>query len=271
MVRIAAYQATPAETFELRYKQIHTILSDADKHSIDIICFPEGFLTGYYDTQELTRENSFSVHDRVFQQFLNDIQGYRVTLIMGFNEREGDSLFDSAAVIEQGILLGVQRKHYRYHDFCQSGAEVSSFTSKGINFGVVVCLDANYFEPSRLCALHGATILFVPTCNKVALTHPFAQRPAYYSHLIARAHENRCWLVAADWVWRNDDMQVCPGHTVAYNPDGREVARSLEGTEDLLVIDIPQDQLFSIKGKRMHGSPELWQKIVKYQKKEHTQ
>jgi predicted amidohydrolase len=199
----------------------------------------------------------------MFQEFLKYISNYHVTVIIGFNEREGDLLFDSAAIIEQGVLLGIQRKHYRYHDFCESGKEIFTFTSKGICFGVIVCLDANYFEPSRLAALHGATILFVLGCNKVALSHPFAQRPSYYSHFIARAHENRCWLIAADWVWPNDGKEVCPGHTVIYNPDGCELARSREGIEDLLVIDIPRNQLFPKKGKRMHGSAVLWQKINK--------
>jgi len=264
MICVAAYQAAPAQTIALRYQQIHTILSDADTRGVDIICFPEGFLTGYYASEDLTRKNSFHIHDIVFQQFLTDIRGYRVTIIMGFNERDGEFLFDSAAVIEQGKVLGVQRKHYRYHDFCQSGTEFLSFMSKGVCFSVIICLDSNYFEPSRLSALQGATILFVPACNKVAPTHAFAQRTPYYSHFVARAHENRCWLVAADWVWPNDGTEVCPGHTVIYNADGREVARSQEGIEDLVVIGIPQNQLFAQKGKRMHGSPDLWQKIVTY-------
>jgi predicted amidohydrolase len=264
-IRVAAYQGTPAETLSLRYQQIHAILSQADAQTIDIICFPEGFLTGYYDGQELMHNNSFNVQESAFQQFLDSIQNYRVTVIIGFNEHDNDLLFDSAAVIEQGKLLGVQRKHYKYHDFCQSGTDFFTFTSKGICFGVIVCLDANYFEPSRLCALDGATILFVPMCNKVSPNHPFAGRPPYYSHFIARTHENRCWLVAADWVWPHDGTVVCPGHSVVYNPDGCEMARSREG-EDILIIDIPSDQLFSTKGKRMHGSAMLWQKIVTYQK-----
>jgi len=268
MIRVAAYQAAPAHTIELRYQQIHTILSEADKRAIDIICFPEGFLTGYYTSEDLTRKNSFHIYDTAFQQFLNDIRGYRVTVIMGFNERDENFLFDSAAVIEQGIVLGVQRKHYRYHDFCQSGMEYLSFVSKGVCFSIIICLDSNYFEPSRLCALQGATILFVPACNKVTPTHPFAQRPPYYSHFIARAHENRCWLVAADWVWPHDGTEVCPGHTVIYNADGCEVARSREGIEDLVITDIPKNQLFAHKGKRMHGSSDLWQKIVTYHMRE---
>jgi len=261
VIRVAAYQAMPAPTIELRYEQIHTILSNADALKIDFLCLPEGFLTGYYNEEAATRENSFHTQDALFQQFLTSIRPYRVTIIIGFNEREGDDLFDSAAIIESGVLLGVQRKHYRYHDFCNAGMVFTTFISKGMCFGVVVCLDSNYFEPSRLCALQGATVLFVPACNKVPLQHPLAQRPSYYSHFVARAHENSCWLVAADWIWPNDGILVCPGHSAIYNSDGQEVIRSKQGIEDMLIVKIPREQLLSKKKKRVSGSHYLLGKI----------
>lgn len=261
MIRVAAYQGLPESTIKLRYEQICRILSNADANDVDIICFPEGFLTGYYDDKLITKNNSLHIHDLSFTQFLETISGYRATVIIGFNECEGENLFDSAAVIERGILLGVQRKHYRYHDFCSSGSDFSMFVSKAICFGVVVCLDANYFEPSRLCALQGASILFVPACNKVAPEHSFSQRPLYYSHFVARSHENRCWLVSADWIWQNDGKLICPGHTVVYDADGQEVARSREFVEDMLMIDIPKKILSKNKGVRVYGSKSLWSKI----------
>ncbi|MBI3237097.1 MAG: carbon-nitrogen hydrolase family protein [Chlamydiales bacterium] len=267
MIRVAAYQAAPKATFLDRKHQIHDILAKADTDRIDFLCFPEGFLTGYYADESLARETSFEVHSPVFQEWLAEISHYRVTVIIGFNEKEGENIFDSVAVIENGKLIGIQRKHYLYHAYFTAGTSFSPLRSKGFHFGIVICLDTNYFEPARLLALQGATILFSPMCNRVALDHPYAKRPPYYSQFVARSHENRCWLIAADWVLANDGDSICPGHSSIYDPDGREIMRSREGSEDILVVDIPKERLFDDKGRRVHGSSLLAQELYKWQER----
>lgn len=112
MIRVAAYQVTPKPTLDARKKQIHNALQKADCGNINFICFPEGFLTGYYSQESLARKSSLKVGESVFKDFLSEISHYQSTVIIGFNERDGNEIFDSAAVIEKGNLLGVQRKHY---------------------------------------------------------------------------------------------------------------------------------------------------------------
>jgi predicted amidohydrolase len=257
MVKIASCQLTPATEIQARKAQVYDMLLKCEAERMDFICFPEGFLTGYYAQETLAREHSLDIVEPAFSEWLELFKISTATIIVGFNEREGSHIFDSAAIIENGKLLGVQRKHYLYHDYFTSGTSFSPFSSKGIIFGIVICLDTNYFEPARLLALQGATILFSPMCNRVALEHPYAKRPPYYSQFVARSHENRCWLIAADWVLANDGEFVCPGHSSIYDPDGREMARSRENREDILVIDIPKERLFEDKGRRVHGSPSL--------------
>jgi len=262
-IKIAAYQAAPKSTFDARKEQIHDALQKADAEKIDFICFPEGFFTGYYAQESLARKTSLEIHGDIFKSFLLEISRYRVTSIIGFNELAGNDLFDSVAIIEKGNLLGIQRKHYLYHNYFTPGVSFSCFQSKGVSFGVIVCLDSNYFEPARLLAMQGATILFCPMCNKVPLQHPYAKRPPYYSQFVARSHENRVWLIAADWIWADDGELICPGHSVIYDPDGREMARSNEEEEQFLIADIPLERLFHEKGKRTYGSPLLTQEMVK--------
>lgn len=263
MIKVAAYQYTPAIDIQGRKTQIHNILEMAASNQIDFLCLPEGSLTGYFAQGDLARKNSLSVKGDDFQQWLGVFRNSSATVIVGFNERDGDQIFDSAAIIENGTLLGVQRKHYLYHNYFASGTSFSPFRSKGITFGVVICLDTCYFEPARILALQGATILFSPMCNKVPLDHPYAKRPPYYSHFVARTHENRCWLVSADWVWTNDGTLVCPGHSVIYDPDGSEVTRSIEWEQGFVVTEIPQERLFYEKGRRMHGSPTLAAEVTR--------
>ena len=262
-IRVAAYQAAPKNTLNERIQDILETLEKADSQQIDFLCFPEGFLTGYYAERELAKRTSMEVASTAFQHFIEQTASMNTTFIIGFNEREGDKIFDSAAIIERGKLLGIQRKHYLYHDYFTSSDQFSIFHSKGVTFGVVICLDSNYFEPSRLLALQGAALLFTPMCNKVSLDHPFSIRPPYYSHFIARTHENRCWLIGADWVWPNDGSMNCPGHSAIYDPDGREIVRSREGDQHFITTDIPKDRLFHEKGRRVHGNPLLMQELAK--------
>ncbi len=263
-IKVAAYQCTPASELPARKAQLQYIVARAEAAHIDFLCFPEGFLTGYYAQEELARKNALVVGDAAFEEWLELFGDSSATLIVGFNEREGDRVFDSAAIVENGKLLGVQRKHYLYHSYFTSGTGFSSFKSKGIAFGVVICLDTNYFEPARLLALQGAAILFSPLCNRVALDHPYAKRPAYYSQFVARSHENRCWLIAADWIWANDGNTICPGHSAIYDPDGREIARGREGEEELVIAEIPSERLFHEKGRRVHGSKALGAELERW-------
>ncbi len=262
MIRIGSYQATPESTFAARKAQVNRLLAKAGKELVDFVCFPEGFLTGYYAEKELARKNCLEVTGAIFQEWLAEVSPYQSTLIIGFNELDGDYIFDSVAIVERGNLLGVQRKHYLYHNYFTPGSSFSVFRSKSILFGVTICLDTIYFEPARLLALQGATILFSPMCNQVPLSHPYAKRPSYYSHFVARSFENRCWLITADWICPDDGRTVCPGHSVIYDPDGQEIARSPEGEEALMIVNIPKDRLFQEKGRRVHGSPALFQEIL---------
>lgn len=261
MIKVAAYQYTPANDIQARKAQIQNILEKAASKHVDFLCLPEGALTGYYAQEELARKNSLEVEGEDFQEWLEVFRNSAATVIVGFNKRDGNQIFDSAAIIENGSLLGVQRKHYLYHNYFASGTSFSPFSSKGVTFGVVICLDTNYFEPARILALQRATILFSPMCNKVSLDHAYAKRPPYYSQFVARTHENRCWLISADWIWANDGASACPGHSVIYDPDGLEIARSQEGEEQFLVTEIPLNHLFHKKGRRVHGSQKLAQTI----------
>lgn len=181
MIRVTAFQSRPLDSFKDRKNQIFNALQYSDKHDIDFLCFPEGFLTGYYEDEHEAIKNSFEISDVVFQTWLSEVASFRATFVMGFNEKHEGELFNSAAVVENGQLIGIQRKHYLYYNYFSSGSDFGVFQSKGITFGVVICLDSNYFEPSRILSLQGASLLFVPMCNKVIPSHPFANKPPYYT------------------------------------------------------------------------------------------
>ena len=205
MLRVAAYQSQGSVTsIQTQVEVIKKILKKADQQGIDIVCFPEGFLTGYYSDRATAERLSFDLQEPYFSEILSELSVFSSVAVLGFNERVGEHLYNTVAVIEKGCVLGIQRKHFLYHDYFTPGTDFIPVLVKGISIGVLVCLDSYYLEPARILALQGARLFFVPMCNRVPVDHPLAHRPDYYSHFVARTFENNCWLVTADWSYPND-------------------------------------------------------------------
>jgi predicted amidohydrolase len=66
MVRIGSYKVAPESTFSARKAQTKHVLAKADRELVEFLCFPEGFLTGYYAEEELALENCLEVSSVIF-------------------------------------------------------------------------------------------------------------------------------------------------------------------------------------------------------------
>lgn len=247
--RVAAWQGPNAQSVGETLR----IAREADAAGADVVVFPECFLTGYYADRERAAESALTLDGPEMTRLCAESAGIGATMIVGFNERRGDELFNSAAVIEGGRCRGVYRKSYLYYGYHTPGREYPVFERDGVTFGIVICLDVFYLEPARILARRGAKLIFCPMDNRVPPDHKYATRPAYYSHFVARTFENDVWLVSADVVEPFAGGTVCPGHSAVYDPDGREVARSVELAEALLIYDIPRASLARKRPVKLHG------------------
>lgn len=70
----------------------------------DIVCFPECFLAGYFRQTPEAFANRIELTSTHFAHVLATLAPYKPTIILGLIEREGDDLFNTAVVIEQGEL-----------------------------------------------------------------------------------------------------------------------------------------------------------------------
>lgn len=122
-------------------------------------------------------------------------------IVGGFCEREGDRLYNSAAIVGPDGLIGVYRKTHLW------GAENLFFERGNLGFpvfatrlgriGALVCYDGWFPEAWRLCALQGADIVCVPT-NWVPMPSQPADMPAMANILcMAAAHSNSFYVAAA--------------------------------------------------------------------------
>lgn len=265
-LHVAAYQGKVTEKSPKHsLEKTIEVMQYADAKAIDILSMPESFLHGYLNSKEEALQFSIDLQSTEFAKICEEFYPFqKTTLLLGLNERCGDQVFNTVVVIEQGKYLGKYRKAYTYppYDYFSLGREFPLFKKKGIQYGIIICIDSIYREPAYLAALHGAQVIFCPMFNRVAKDDQMVHFLHLKNHFIARAFDNDCWLICSDIIWNENDLNTCPGYSCIVSRDGNLVAQGLPFTENLISYAIPLNSLNSQKKGRFLGNPELF-KFVK--------
>ncbi|MGO3147888.1 MAG: carbon-nitrogen hydrolase family protein [Leucobacter sp.] len=169
---------------------------------VDLIVFPECILTGYlYDDFESTQRNALQLTGDAMQALTKFHTEHAIHSVIGFLERDGDSVFNTAALFGPDGLIGTYRKQHLPFlgaDRFVSPGQLESrpvFPTAIGNVGVMICYDLRYPECARELALQGADIIAMPT--------NWAGASTILADLVVRvrALENLVYLAVAD---RND-------------------------------------------------------------------
>ncbi len=217
-------------------------LNLAETRGIDILCMPESFLHGYFETKEEAVVHSIDLDSEAYSVILEKLKQFnKTTLLLGLNERHNNQIYNTVVVIEKGIHVGKYRKAYTYspYDYFNLGTEFPIFEKQGIKYGIIICIDCAYQEPCQILALKGAQLLFCPMYNKVKNDAKMLNYLNRKSHFIARAFENECWFASSDIILENDGQYVCPGSATILDKNGEVVCLSEPFSEMLLQYNIP--------------------------------
>lgn len=233
-LRVASCQLIASE---YGARSMATYLQQADEQAVDIICFPEGYLNGYtYDATE-AHQRALELDSATFKDILSSWKNYKATIIVGIIEKQGDTLFNSAAVIRGGKLLGVYRKTHPNESIYTPGTEYPVFDTKGVTFGITICADANFSEPAQKLASQGAKVIFYPLNNVLRAATANVWRHKHLENLIARSRESRTWAISAD-VIADSNGNIGYGCSAIVNPNGTAISRVPELTTGLIVHQI---------------------------------
>jgi predicted amidohydrolase len=243
VVRVAAYQAPllpsgSLEAVELIRKRIDW----CEAEGVEILCCPEAVLGGLADNAARPTDIAIDVENGELSAVLTPLASDTVTTILGFTEITGAGhLYNSAAVLHRGSVIGVYRKLYpaiRKSTY-RAGDRMPVFSVGSLTFGIIICNDSNYLEPARIMASQGATMLFVPTNNGLPLEKADVVAEARNVD-IARAIENSVSVIRADVAGRTADL-VSYGSSGIVNRDGIVLQTAQRLSEDLLVADLDTD------------------------------
>lgn len=160
-------------------------------------------------------------------------------VVGGFAERDGDVLYNSAAVVAPEGLVGVYRKTHLWNRekvWFDPGDELPVFRTPFGRLGVQICNDLWFPGATGTQVRRGADLIALPT-NWVPAASD-GERPGGWTvgaHLaVARASSHRVAFACGDRAGTERGVQFM-GQSVVVDPDGLAAAgpASPEGTETL--------------------------------------
>jgi 5-aminopentanamidase len=234
-MKVLINQSTPAFCdVEANLATIERVCQSAQSLQIDVVVFPELFLTGYNigDQVEMLAEEVGGPSVRRLQEIAAT---RRVAIITGFAERYGTDLYNSAIVIAaNGEIIAHHHKVFLFGEkekqTYRAGTEFSVFKLAGRSCGLAICYDIEFPEASRDMKKRGAEVIFVPTANM----EPYFEVPT--TLVRARALENGVAVVYANMCGTERD-QVYTGLSGVVLPDGKDLARASHD-ECTLICDL---------------------------------
>ena len=172
---IAIIQMSCNERMEENLDHAERLVRQAASSGAQIILLPELFERQYFCQQRQYEFYEFAkptAENDAVKRFSSVAKELGVVIPVSFFERDGNRLYNSAAVIDaDGTLLGVYRKthipddHYYQEKFYFSPGNTGFrvWKTQFGNIGIGICWDQWFPETARCLAIGGADILLYPT------------------------------------------------------------------------------------------------------------
>lgn len=214
-------------------------LERARAEDVDIIAFPELTLTGYPPEDLVFRKDFLKATRDALDQIIPQVRD--LVAIVGFVEEFEGHTHNAAAVICDGQVVGVHRKHclpnYGVFDelrYFQPGDLFPIFTDGNLCFGVTICEDLWCPDGPVTAQARAGTQLIV---NLSASPYEIGKGYQREALLAARTTKENVALALCNLVGGQDEL-VFDGQSLIYDRNGKMLARAKTFEEDFLVADL---------------------------------
>jgi predicted amidohydrolase len=279
--------------------RVRHFVEQAAEQGVELICFPEMCITGYWHVRKLDQEAVAALAEPVPDgpsswDLLQLANTHHMTVSAGLIEAAEDGRFYNTQVV--AMADGRVESHRKLHCFISehmaSGETVTVFdTPHGVRVAVLICYDNNIGENVRLAALNGADVLLAPHqtggCHTPSSrcmgridtglwlerdTDPDAieaeilgpkGREWLMRWLPARAHDNGIFLIFSNGIGIDDD-EVRTGNAMIIDPYGEVLAETWKAADTMVVADLDLSQRQGSTGQRWISSrrPELYERLI---------
>jgi predicted amidohydrolase len=225
-LRIGACQ-TPEIIGDIE-RVVSYIQKTSSESKVDILLFPECFLQGYLVSEEHIKRYALNISSIAFQKVLDSLGNLTQTLVFGLIEEDLGKYYNSVAVVQNGCLLAVYRKHFlmqQEQTVFDNGGEYPAFQVKGQKVGIAVCSDTRYPDPFQIYKALGVSIVLVPAQNMLPRESAEKWKDKHNEIRAQYAQKFSVWVISSDVTGKRGKTHVAYGPTAIINPNGDVIAR----------------------------------------------
>lgn len=245
-----------------------SLIREAASKGAKIICTQELFATQYFcQTVDFEKYDwAEPIPGPTSNQIRELAMELSVVIVCCVFEYAMDGLYFTSAVVfdADGANLGTYRKHHipegpqyieKYY-FAPGDSPYKVYHSKYGTFGVLICWDQWFPEPSRILAIKGADFIFYPSI--IGAEPDFPELDTCQNWIDAvKAHgiHNNIYIAALNRLGREDatdgsGFMSFYGNSFVSDPNGSIIAEGCKDQDEAIVCEIDFDLLQKVRDKR---------------------
>jgi N-carbamoylputrescine amidase len=235
-----------------------SMIEDAARQGVQILCMQEVFNTPYFCAEQKTRwyDAVEKIPDGPTVKLMQDIakQHGMVIIVPIYEEEITGIYYNTAAVIDaDGKYLGKYRKNHIPHVapgfwekfyFKPGNLGYPTFETAFARIGVYICYDRHFPEGARALGLNGAEIVFNPSATVAGLSEYLwkLEQPAH-------AAANGYFIAAINRVGHEQPWDIGEFYGQSYfcDPRGQIIAQAPRDVDALLVSDLNLDMIREVR------------------------
>jgi NAD+ synthase (glutamine-hydrolysing) len=221
-------------------RKILSSIDEVQKSHPDFIVFPELSLVGYPPEDLLLKHAFIEDNIKALKEITEYTSKYESVIILGFVDRK-DDIYNSAAIIQKGKLMGVYHKillpNYGVFDekrYFSAGQTPLSLDYNGVKIGVSVCEDIWIPDGPVMDEISDGAMIVV---NISSSPYHIQKGLSREEMLKVRASDSRAAVVYVNTVGGQDEL-VFDGHSLIIDEMGRIKSKAPDFKEAIVTSDI---------------------------------
>ncbi|MFL2801552.1 MAG: NAD+ synthase [Paracoccaceae bacterium] len=224
----------------------------AAEQKVDILTFPEMFLSGY-QLQDLVLKKAFQKDINNFINFLVKKCRNSTRLLLGAPIVEEEKLFNAYLLINKGEMKVISKKFhlpnnslFDEHRYFEQSHYKDLIEVKGIKIGFPICEDIWYGDISNALKKRGADLLISPNGSPYE-RHKLRKRQ---TEVFKRCKENNIPIIYLNLVGGQDD-QVFDGGSFAMDNNGNIKTQLPQFKQTTVILEFEKKEPFFKSSKNM--------------------
>ncbi len=233
---------------EENLNKIFSSIEEVKEFKADVIIFPELAITGYPPEDLLFRHLFIQKNLEALNELVKFTSGRDEIIIVGFVDMK-DDIYNAAAVIQNGSLIGVYHKillpNYGVFDekrYFAAGKKPMVIELNGAKIGLSICEDIWVPDGPIVDEVNNGAMVLVNISSSPYNVMKGASREKMIQ---TRASDLRAAIVYANTIGGQDEL-VFDGHSFVVDENGTTIARAKDFEEEILFADIDIPNIVSM-------------------------